>query len=96
MHLPIHPGYEHIAGPKGSSVDNLCCVHMAERRAGEEDWHTETKQVYDLEAWAVKGKFLIQVNVAFGTNSGLELSQTHSLWLSLSKTRHSSVLMAIF
>lgn len=55
---PIHaciypasqPGYEHIAGPGGSSVDNLRCVHMAEQRAREEDWHVETKQVYDSEA----------------------------------------------
>lgn len=69
------PGYEHIAGPEGSTVDNLRCVHMAEQRASEEDWHAETKQVYDSEAWAVKGEFLIQVNVAFGANSGLELSQ---------------------
>lgn len=44
------PGYEHIAGPEGSAVDNLRCVHMAEQRAGEEDWHAETKQVYDSEA----------------------------------------------
>ena len=44
------PGYEHIAGPEGSTVDNLRCVHMAEQRASEEDWHAETKQVYDSEA----------------------------------------------
>lgn len=44
------PGYEHIAGPEGSTVDNLCCVHIAEQRAREEDWHAETKQVYDSEA----------------------------------------------
>lgn len=69
------PGYEHIVGPEGSTVDNLRCVHMAEQRASEEDWHAETKQVYESEAWAVKGEFLIQVNVAFGANSGLELSQ---------------------
>lgn len=69
------PGYEHIAGPEGSRVDNLRCVHMAEQGASEEDWHAETKQVYDSEAWAVKGEFLIQVNVGFGANSGLELSQ---------------------
>lgn len=54
MHLPIQPvsqpGYEHIAGPEGSTVDNLRCVHMAEQRASEEDWHAETKQVYDSEA----------------------------------------------
>lgn len=48
---------------------------MAEQRASEEDWHAETKQVYDSEAWAVKGEFLIQVNVASGANSGLERSQ---------------------
>lgn len=68
-------GYEHIAGPEGSTVDNLHCVHMAEQRASEEDWHAETKQVYDSKAWAVKGEFLIQVNAAFGANRGLELSQ---------------------
>lgn len=34
-----------------------------------------TKQVYDWEAWAVKGEFLTHGNVAFGANSGLELSQ---------------------
>ncbi|CAB1415730.1 unnamed protein product [Pleuronectes platessa] len=44
------PGCEHIAGPEGSAVDNLRCVHMAEQRASEEDWHAETKQVYDSEA----------------------------------------------
>ncbi|KAK2902372.1 hypothetical protein Q8A73_012118 [Channa argus] len=48
------PGSEHIAGPEGSTVDNLHCVHMAEQRVSEEDWHTETKQVYDSKALCVK------------------------------------------
>lgn len=68
MHPPIRPAsqpdYEHIAEPEGSTVDKLRWVHMAEQRGSEEDWHTETKQVYDSEAWAVKGEFLIHVNVA--------------------------------
>lgn len=59
------PGYEHIAGPEGSRVDNLRSVHMAEQGASEEDWHAETKQVYDSEARAVKGEFLLQVNAVF-------------------------------
>lgn len=49
-HPARQPGSEHIVGPEGSRVDNLCCVHMAEQSAGEEDWHAETKQVYDSEA----------------------------------------------
>lgn len=48
---------------------------MGEQGASEEDWHDETKQVYDSEAWAVKGEFLIQVYVAFEANSSLEPSQ---------------------
>lgn len=49
-HPASQPGYEHIAGPEGSRVDNLRSVHMAEQGASEEDWHAETKQVYDSEA----------------------------------------------
>lgn len=50
MHPASQPVYEHIAGPEGSRLDNLRSVHMAEQGASEEDWHAETKQVYDSEA----------------------------------------------
>lgn len=70
-HPARQPGSEHIVGPEGRRVDNLRCVHMAEQSAAEEDWRAETKQVHDSGAGAVKGTFLIQVNVAFGAKQQL-------------------------
>lgn len=77
------PGYEHIAGPEGSTVDNLHCVHMAEQRASEEDWHAKPNRcmIQRHKLWRVnflyKSVLLLEQTEAWSCPR----KHLHALWL---------------